>query len=101
LKKYLASGQQSEASWERQVKKLAKIGGWLYYHTHRSQFSPAGFPDCVIVKPPRIIFAELKKEGGQPTPEQTEWLELLSQCPGVEVYLWLPSDYEEVKGVLS
>ena len=46
------------------------------------------------------IFAELKSETGQPTPEQYEWLEALAEA-GQEVYLWRPSDSEPNGGIIS
>ncbi len=54
---------QTEAELERQVKKLFRLYGWLYYHTHRSQFSPSGFPDihAISTEQNRIIYAELKR----------------------------------------
>lgn len=80
---------------------------WRGYHTHRSQHSPAGFPDVVLVHAParRLVFAELKRQANryQPTPEQVGWLEDLRELmltpaerdldlPSVEVYLWRPLD---------
>lgn len=53
---------------------LAKWTGWLTYHTHRSDHSSPGFPDLVLVKPPRLVFAELKIERKHPTTSQWEWL---------------------------
>lgn len=100
MKGYLKDGGLSEEAFESQVKDLAKWGGWLYYHTHRSQHSPSGFPDCVLVRPPRLIFAELKTESGEVSPDQQKWLDILPRCPSTEVYLWRPSDLEEIKEVL-
>lgn len=107
----MSSRQQkaiTEKQFEAQVKELAKLLGFLYYHTHRSQFSPAGFPDCVMVKlepKPRLIFAELKTDDiktSQPSVEQYEWLETLQQIPApVECYLWRPADFQEIAGVLN
>lgn len=82
----------TEKQFESQVKSVAKMFGWLYYHTWKSIHSPAGFPDCVFVRE-RVVWAELKRENGQPTPEQCEWLEALAEA-GQEVYLWRPSDME-------
>ena len=92
--------ETTEKAFESQVKDLAKLFGFKYYHTWRSFHSPAGFPDCVLIKPPRIIYAELKSEKGQPTSEQYEWLTLLAECPQNEVFLWRPSDFEEIAEIL-
>lgn len=103
----------SEKQFEAQVKDLAKIYGWLYYHTWRSIHSPAGFPDCVIVRPPRLIFAELKTEKGVVSDKQQEWLDTLKGCQHIilqpdtnkpvelpEVYLWHPEDIEKIAEIL-
>ena len=91
----------TEKQLEAQVKKLAKMCGYLYYHTYRSVRSPAGFPDCVLIKPPRTIYAELKSMKGKVSPDQQIWLDTLAACPHNEVYLWRPDDLEEIATVLS
>jgi hypothetical protein len=48
----------------------------------------------------RVIYVELKREGGKPTETQRRWLTALAQA-GAEVYLWQPSDLDEVGLVLS
>lgn len=88
----------TEKQFESQIRDLAKTFGWFYYHTWRSIHSPAGFPDCVFVRE-RVVYAELKKEDGQPTPEQYEWLVALTEA-GEEVYLWRPGDFERIVEVL-
>jgi len=92
----------TEKQFEGQVKDLAKIYGWMYYHTWRSIHSPAGFPDCLMVRPPRLIFAELKSEKGVVSPKQQEWLDILKQIPSAEVFLWRADDdiIEEIAEVL-
>lgn len=106
----------TEKQFEAQVKDLAKLFGWKYYHTWRSIHSPAGFPDVVMVRPPRLIFAELKGERGKVSLEQQEWLDALTDvaasCPvdelpadgenemSIDVYLWRPSDYDKVVEIL-
>lgn len=83
----------SEAQLSSQLDELRNLAGWdLSYHTYDSRRSPYGFPDVVLTKVPRVVFAELKTETGQPTFEQWFWLWTLQQCPGVEAYLWRPSD---------
>jgi len=91
----------TEKQFESQVKDLAKIFRWKYYHTWRSIHSPAGFPDCVMVRPDRIIFAELKSEKGQVSEAQQEWLDKLEATGKCEVYLWRPGQIEEIAEILS
>jgi hypothetical protein len=94
-------GAEPEESLLRKVMELGPIWGWLAYHTHDSRRSRAGFPDVVLVKPPRVLFVELKAEAGRIRPEQTEWLGALAKCPGVETYVWRPSDFRDIGLVLS
>jgi hypothetical protein len=97
---------QAEKDLERKVKELAQLFGWHRYHTHRSDFSPAGYPDETLCRPPRLVLAELKSEMAwkRPhhgcSPEQLRWLDLLRAVPGVEVYLWRPADLEEIVRIL-
>ncbi len=91
----------SEKSWQEHIRQLARTFNWAYYHTWRSQHSPSGFPDCVLVRGERCIFAELKVEGGKPTQTQQEWLDVLRAVPGIEVYIWTPSQREEVVEILT
>jgi hypothetical protein len=82
------------------VRDVARSFGWLRYHTWISKHSAAGFPDEVLVRPPRIVFAELKSERGRLTEAQTDWLDVLRQVPGVEVFVWRPSDMDAIAEVL-
>jgi hypothetical protein len=71
---------------------LAEIRGWLVYHTHDSRRSAPGFPDLVLVRGERLIFAELKSETGRVSPDQRLWLQALERTDA-EVYLWKPEDW--------
>lgn len=82
------------------VVKLARSLNWRCYHTYDSRRSEAGFVDLVLVRPPRLIFAELKAGDGKITPVQRTWLDLLAACKA-EVYVWRPSDYELVSALLA
>jgi hypothetical protein len=86
------------------VARVARVYGWtLSYHSWSSIHSAAGFPDRVFVRPPRLVFVELKRLGGKVSPEQRAWLMALETCPGIEVYLWTPADWMagEVERVLG
>jgi VRR-NUC domain len=84
---------QSEAAFQQQVIQLSKYYNWISYHTHDSRRSAPGFPDLVLVRPPEILFVELKAEKGRVRPEQQEWITALHAC-GLEVHLWRPSDFD-------
>jgi hypothetical protein len=93
-----------EKEWDATLfnsqKGLAPMLGWrLCYHTLRSKGSQSGFPDRLLVRE-RVIFAELKREKGNPTETQIEWLDGLA-IAGAEVYLWRPSDLDEIAKILS
>jgi hypothetical protein len=99
----------SERQFEQQIKDLAKLFNRCYYHTHRSQFSPAGFPDCIIAsteRKPLLIAAELKVGKNQPTFEQYCWIrffQFLGQVTDglVDGFLWYPEDIEEFARVIQ
>lgn len=90
-----------ESEFQATVVELATWLRWRMYHTHDSRRSHAGFPDLVLVRAPRVIFAELKSEKGIVRPEQRNWLGTLQACPGVETYLWRPSDMGTIEEVLT
>ena len=90
----------TEEEWLQQVRELARLKGWLNYHTRSSRRSDPGFPDLVLVRGDRLIFAELKREKGRLTESQRTWLEALQQTIG-EVFTWRPSDWERVEKVLA
>ena len=65
-----------------------------------SKWSERGYPDLTLIRPPRLLFAELKRETGKTSTHQDRWLALLRECPGVETYLWRPSDLDAIAAVL-
>jgi hypothetical protein len=91
---------RNEKELTRDVRKLAADRDWLRYHTHRSDFSPAGFPDECLVRPPRLVFAELKGPKGKESPLQELWRTTLGRVPGVEAYLWFPTDWDDIIRIL-
>lgn len=90
----------TEKEFQQQILDLAQLQNWRCYHTWNSRNSQQGFPDLVLVRPPRVIFAELKIGNNKPTPDQRIYRDLLLRCPGVEYYLWLPDCWEQIKQVL-
>jgi hypothetical protein len=92
---------QSEKGFQAQVEQLAKLHRWRCYHTRFSMRSAAGFPDLVLVRGPRLIFAELKAEGQEPTAAQEAWLAALRRVPGCEVHVWRPGDWQSIVATLQ
>jgi hypothetical protein len=95
----------TEKQLTRIVADAATTFGWRRYHTHRSDFSPAGYPDETLLRGHQLIFAELKSDTGKLSPLQTEWLDDLGRNqPGrvtdVRAYLWRPDDIETIIRVL-
>ena len=91
-----------EKAFMSQIIDLAERTGWLVYHTYDSRRSQKGFPDLVLVRPPEIIFAELKSQSGRLTDEQADWLNALSQIEKSPIIaVWRPDDIEVVAKYLS
>jgi hypothetical protein len=90
----------SEREFQAEVMDIANQLGWRFYHTHDSIGSQAGFPDLVMVRKKRLIFAELKTESGKLSIQQGQWLADLEKT-AAEVYLWRPSQMDEIIKVLK
>ena len=116
----MPSVETSEKELLAMVVELAERCGWRKAHFRPAMTQhgwrtavqgDAGFPDLVMVRPPRLIFAEVKSEKGKVADEQHGWLIALRGCfarprleyrhPIPEVYLWRPSDFEEIVSILQ
>tara|TARA_R100000306_G_scaffold38814_1_gene38551 strand:+ start:747 stop:1142 length:396 start_codon:yes stop_codon:yes gene_type:complete len=88
-----------ERDLQRNVQELARAYGWTDWHVLRSKGMRAGFPDLVLIRPPDLVWVELKSEKGRLSPAQKEMHEMLRAC-GQQVYLWYPGNEEEIMEVL-
>ena len=101
----------TEAQWQARVLDLAKLCGWRVAHFRPARTATGwrtaveadgvGYPDLTMVRDGRLLFVELKSETGRVATSQREWLSELSAVPGLEVYLWRPSDWAKVQQVLA
>lgn len=103
----------TEKTFQAQVMQLARLNGWKAYHAPPNvivcptckrkvyqQMEP-GLPDCIFIKAPRVIWAELKREkGGKFSADQQFTLAAL-EAAGQEVYRWRPSDWAQIVAVLE
>jgi len=91
----------NEATFAAQIEYLLDLGGWRWCH-----YEPAvrqsgrwatplrgskGSPDYHAVRSGRLIFIELKGDGGRVSRDQGAWIADLLEA-GVETYLWKPED---------
>lgn len=101
-------GEISEATLLQCVTDLARLLQWRVYHPWRSDHSEAGWPDLALVRvrqgePPRLLFAELKRQGKEPSRAQRAWLldlaavsltaTMLGRPQLVRVAIWRPEDW--------
>ena len=86
----------TETEFQAQVVRAARMFRWMVSHMTLPQRSEPGVPDLLMVRPPRVVFAELKRQNGRVTIPQHMWFHDLDKCPGVEVYIWKPSDWNEI-----
>lgn len=103
--------QPTEAEFQDAIVEFAQACGWRVAHfrpakTARGWRTPVaadgqGFPDLVMVRPPRVIFAEVKSAKGGIAPSQRAWLESLLAARGVDTYVWRPKDWDDVVATLK
>jgi hypothetical protein len=95
----------SEKEWELQAigtanhPGLARQVGFLVYHTLRSKGSQPGYPDWTLARE-RVVFLELKKEGGKPSDAQRVWISALLDA-GAEIYIARPHDLDRLARILT
>ncbi len=100
-----------EKDFLEQVIDLGHLYHWRIAHfrpsvNQRGQWSTAvqadgaGFPDLIMVREDRLLFAELKSEKGKVSDSQYEWIDALKET-NAEVYIWKPSDFDKIAEVLS
>lgn len=90
-----------ERDWQRTILEAARYLNWHVYHTFDSRRSAAGFPDLLLIKPPRLLVIEVKTERGRVTAAQESWLALFAALPGVTALVARPSDWPAVEAVLK
>lgn len=106
----------TEEEFQALVVDLARRHGWMVHYTadwvHRliradmdnrkrsRDWPDRGFPDLILMKPPRLLIVENKSRMGRLNPGQAEWIAGLRAC-GVDVRLWRPADEVDIVDVLS
>lgn len=98
----------SEKDFQSQFEELAHLYHWHVAHFRASRTlhgwatavtaDGKGFVDNVCVRD-RVIWVELKVEDAKLSEDQKAWNEWLKEA-GQEVYVWYPSDWDEIVKIL-
>ena len=99
----------TEKDFASSIEELIRLYHWRYCHFRpartlygwRTAISGhAGFVDYVAVRGTRPLYIELKDEKGRVTPDEQIWMDLLKATGKCEVYLFRPSQWDEIVEIL-
>ena len=106
--------RMTEADFTTRVEDCLRLFGWRWTHFRPARTEQGwrtalagdkGFPDYCAVResqgdePNRLIFFEIKGDGGKLTPEQDEWIRLLSKTGAVVGVFW-PRNWQHLEDLL-
>ena len=95
-----ARSVELEADLQSRLVETAQHCGWLWYHTRRSDKSPEGFPDLVLVRDGVLLALECKRglpqiasmartDSGK---AQLDWIAAMQQVPGCRAAVVSPEN---------
>jgi VRR-NUC domain len=94
---------RTEPDFQQMIIDRARFLGWRVHHDRRDDLGiggDPGFPDLVLARQGRVIFAELKTARGKVSQQQTEWIGALNGI-AVGVYVWRPADWPIIQEMLK
>ena len=91
----------TEADLQTLIVDVAEQCGWLVFHDNDSRRNNPGFPDLALVKPPRVVFMELKSDKGTLRPEQQVWMGHLLECDTIASAVVRPEHLDLVTDYLT
>ena len=107
----LVDGKLSEEQWQRQVEGALDAFGWWYFHipptvlvcphgTRIYRGIRKGIPDICAIRPPYMIWLELKTERGHVSAEQKRVMDMLRACGLIALHA-RPRDREQVLQLIT
>jgi hypothetical protein len=105
-------GVLTEKDWQQQVEEALRVFGWWFLHipanvvvcprchTKIYRGIAKGFPDILAIKPPRILWIELKGERGHVDPEQRRVKAMLEACGQIVLHA-RPRDRERLLHLIA
>ena len=91
----------TETDLQTLIVDVAEQCGWLVFHDNDSRRNNAGFPDLVLVKPPRVVFMALKSDKGTLRPAQQVWMGHLLECDTIASAVVRPEHLDLVTNYLT
>ena len=97
---------QHEAPLLAGARNLGELHGWLHYHApqceHARNQSEPGFPDLILVRKPRLVALEIKRDpSDKPSPQQMWWLRELAEVRYAESFILRPGPtFDALEGIL-
>ena len=95
-----ARSVELEADLQSRLVETAQHCGWLWYHTHRSDKSPIGFMDLVLVRDGVLLAFEVKRNLAEVAAmartdsgkAQLDWIAAMQQVPGCRAAVVSPEN---------
>lgn len=99
------ASRQSERAFQAQVVQAARLLGWWVFHDRDSRGSEAGLPDLILIRPPRVLWLELKgfRADGRRGPLSHAQQRVLAAlaASGQAVYAFWPDDWDQLETLLQ
>lgn len=90
----------TEKQFMAQIVQLARLCGWLVYHTHDSRRSEPGFPDLLMLKDGRIVVFECKVGKNKLTADQERWMLAFREVENCTMFVVYPDSWPLIKTLL-
>ena len=96
----VAKDPELEADLQGRLMQTGRLCHWLVYHTHRSDKSPIGFMDIVMVRDGALIALECKRNLAEVAAmartdsgkAQLDWIAAMQQVPGCRAAVVSPEN---------
>lgn len=99
----------TEAEWSSLVVARFRDAGWMCFHAERARGRDGdwmtntgddGLPDWLFIRPPTLLFVELKRQkGSKASPSQVRVIGAIQQCTEVAGYFARPAQFDKLMAI--